>query len=102
MSESLKMSDMVYLHAEVERLLEEAQKKTGKSKSKLLGLSGINVTQYDRYMRELRPFSETMLHAVAESEYFDTTYETLKAWALIDEMGREKALEVLKAMEELE
>lgn len=80
---------MSLLFDKVESLLDKAINRTGKSKSKLLGLIGITSSQYDRCIRENRPFSDPMLKSMGDSEYIDATYQQLIGWKLADEYGVE-------------
>jgi hypothetical protein len=68
------------------------------SKSKLLGFVGFTPSQYDRCLRENRLFSDTMLNAMGDSEYFDVTYLELKTWKLLDQYSREEIMSAIKTM----
>lgn len=85
----------------VEALLERAIQKSGKSKSKLLGLTGITPSQWDRCIREKRIFSDTMIEAMGKSEYFDITEEELEALALIERKGQDKAAQIAAILEKV-
>ncbi len=79
---------MSVLFDNVEALIQKAVEKVNKSKSKLLMLSGVNPSQYTRCVSENRPFSDSILKAMADSEYFNVSYETLAAWKAVDEYSQ--------------
>lgn len=77
----------------VERLLHEAVSQTGKSETFILGASGVNSSQYYRCIRDKRLFSNPMLEAMGNSEYFNASYLDLLALKAIDEFGADALIE---------
>lgn len=78
---------MGYLLENIERLIEEACKRTGLKRDRLLLNAGLDPAQYRRYVRENRLFSDVMLDRFAEHADFQTTIEQLYGWRILDEYG---------------
>lgn len=93
---------MSLINEKVKEILAKACKSTGKSEAFILGASGVNAAQYYNYIKDDRPFSDGMMRAIGESDYFDISYIELKALKLIEKHPKEEILAAVRFLDEEE
>ena len=90
------------LISKLEEVLSRSVEQTGIKKTRLLIEAGIDPAQMNQAMRGKRPFSESLLKALADSQNIDVSYGQLIAWGLVDEYGMDVVKEASRIVEGME